>query len=195
MTDWTDPSNYDPDDPPPWERPKRTVNAKPIAGFMVLLALVFFGYVLFFANGDSESAGTSAATPRETPDRAAMGDAHDRLNAMLESGGPDTIASGDFGTVDEFYGSGIQARALLGLMEAKPDRRLYVVSFTHQGEQTIVAYLVDADELYRTHLRPGGRGTEELWRGWVVSRLRSAEQGGSLNDTPEGRVPGGFATF
>ncbi|QJT09448.1 hypothetical protein [Oceanidesulfovibrio marinus] len=96
MTDWTDPSNYDPDDLPPWERaamrraslaglitPRRIFWAVAIVGLVIYLA-ANWQYALVAAGITGDTTPDQTAT---APDQATTGAAMDRLMAIAEMDG------------------------------------------------------------------------------------------------------------
>lgn len=88
------------------------------------------------------------------------------------------------------FGSTGQAQAMLQLLNDVPGKTDYLI--TYQTAIDVVFFGVDFDKktISRMHSRPDGTGNAEQWSGYVLSRLESAAGGGSLNDTPKGKLPG-----
>lgn len=88
-----------------------------------------------------------------------------------------------------------QATALLQLMTDEPGRTHYQVIFDVPGEITVFGCDLVKDILIRVHQRPSGRGSQEIWAGYVLERLRAGATGETLNTTPVGKIFGTHETF
>jgi hypothetical protein len=99
------------------------------------------------------------------------------------------------GRQPENFGSQSQAQALLSLIEGSPGQSNYQINYTTSIDTVVFGCDLTRDALVRIHQNPNGTGTGERWQGHALYRLKSAGQGGSLNDTPSGKVPGIFQKF
>jgi hypothetical protein len=101
----------------------------------------------------------------------------------------------DLGTRD-LFGSEGQASELLALI----GRQHYVpVTYRIRYRTEVDTVRLSANlrdgVLLREHHELGGRGSREVWSGYVLERLENAARGGSLNDTPVGKSVGMFTRY
>lgn len=101
----------------------------------------------------------------------------------------------DLGKKGSAFGSTGQANALLVLIRDNPASTNVKISYTTDFDIVVMEYSKTEDSLVRIHQKNNGSGTTEVWRGDVLSRLKAAAAGGSLNDTTTGKKPGSFSTF
>ncbi|QJT09447.1 hypothetical protein E8L03_11075 [Oceanidesulfovibrio marinus] len=71
----------------------------------------------------------------------------------------------------------------------------YLLGYVCGDEFTTLGYLVKTRELVRVRINLDGHVTGELWQEHAVDRLKNAANGGSLDDTPKGKRPGGFVSL
>lgn len=95
----------------------------------------------------------------------------------------------------EFEGSTAQSTALMELIENNPQYIDYQVSKELVGETILFGCNMEKKALIRIHQRKDGTGSQEMWRDHIIYRLNSSKGGGSLNDTPQGKIPGSFQAF
>ncbi|GAB6111686.1 hypothetical protein [Desulfomicrobium salsuginis] len=88
-----------------------------------------------------------------------------------------------------------EAVALLQLMADEPGRTQYHVVFDVPGEITVFGCDLVKEVLIRVHQRPSGRGSQEVWAGYVMERLRAGATGETLNTTPLGKIFGTHESF
>lgn len=96
---------------------------------------------------------------------------------------------------DSLPSSQDQARALLAMMAEAPGHVEYRVTYQAEGEATVVGCDLQRGVLVRVHQRASGKGSQEVWSGHIVERVSAATGGGTLNDTPDGKIPGTFESF
>ncbi len=101
-----------------------------------------------------------------------------------------TLAKGLF-TTD----SPTQAALLLKLIEQYPQKSDYRITVENNGIISIFGYETSSATLKRLNQYPSGSGNVETWKYYVMDRLKNATAGGSLNDTPEGKLPGTYRNF
>ena len=88
-----------------------------------------------------------------------------------------------------------EAVALLQLMADEPGRTEYQIIFDVPGEITVFGCDLELERLVRVHQRPSGRGSQEVWTGYVMERLHAGATGDTLNTTPAGKIFGTHETF
>ena len=115
------------------------------------------------------------------------------LLASISLAGEQVTAN--LGTKDLDFGSTGQAMALQQIMQESPGSTRYQIEYTTSGDVVIFGCDLDKDVIARMHNRPDGHGTSEVWQGDVLHRIKSAAEGGSLNDTQGGKVFGTMQTF
>jgi hypothetical protein len=93
------------------------------------------------------------------------------------------------------FGSSAQSKALLSLMSDHPKETEAKITYTTDIDVVVFGFSRDNDNLIRVHQKRDGSGTTEVWSGDIVFRLNKAAEGGSLNDTSQGKKPGTFSTF
>lgn len=110
-----------------------------------------------------------------------------------------TIVSGKtnmhIGDRDRSFGSHGQANAILALMNQQPGKSAYQISYNTPVDVVVFGCDLEKEILIRVHQDSKGRGTAESWHGDIMYRLNQAANGGSLNDTKNGKNPGTFETF
>lgn len=82
------------------------------------------------------------------------------------------------------YGYERDAQELLDLIEERPGKATYIVSYTTEDVAVVFACELNEGLLVRVEKDFHGERREEEWRGYVIDRLESAAEGGSLNDSP-----------
>jgi hypothetical protein len=101
----------------------------------------------------------------------------------------------DLGSRPYGFGSSNQAQELLNLINENQSKADYQVSYNTEDETILFGCNFNKDVIIRIHQRKDGRGTQEMWKGYIVERLDNAASGGSLNDTPVGKKAGTFQSF
>ncbi|MCB2218086.1 MAG: hypothetical protein KQH59_18645 [Desulfobulbaceae bacterium] len=96
--------------------------------------------------------------------------------------------SRDLGPQITAFGSTRQAQALLQFMDEWPDRNEYLVSYNTDSDTVSFGCNFQLGTLSRRHDYPSGESTIETWNRYILERLQAAAGGGSLNDTPKGKV-------
>lgn len=86
-------------------------------------------------------------------------------------------------------GSSGQARELLKLIEEQPGKADYQIIYQTSTDTVLFACNFEKQIVFRLHQTSDNHGTQEVWEGYVLERLQAAAGGGSLNDTPEGKIP------
>jgi hypothetical protein len=90
----------------------------------------------------------------------------------------------DRGIRQSAYGSTWQAQELVAAIALNPSASRYVLTAKDtNGDSVEVTADLQAEKLTRTH----HGNSSEVWDGYVMDRLKSAAEGGSLNDTPVGK--------
>ncbi len=109
--------------------------------------------------------------------------------AVQEQASSSGDAVADLGHQDVALSTADQAKALLGLMERQPGKASYQI--IHQVGEEVVVFGLDQnkDSLSCLRQRMDGTGTKDRWEGHALQRLQSAANGGSLDDTPDGKAP------
>ena len=82
------------------------------------------------------------------------------------------------------YGYGRDAQELLQLIEEKPGKATYLVSYITEDFAVVFVCELNEGILIRVEKDFQGERREKDWRGHILDRLKSAAEGGSLNDTP-----------
>lgn len=100
------------------------------------------------------------------------------------------IAHELMGTKTSSFGSTSQAQELYNLILKNPGKEKYVVKFATKNDFITLSADFGKDIISRKRVRAGGSGTIERWDGYIVERLKAAIAGGSINDTPEGKLFG-----
>jgi len=93
------------------------------------------------------------------------------------------------------FGSSGQAAAMLQLIQSTPGQRRYDVLYTTEKDIVVLAWDLQKDILIRMHDTKDNHGSSEKWSGDILYRIKSASDGGSLNDTQQGKKPGTFEVF
>lgn len=104
-------------------------------------------------------------------------------------------ATKDLGHKSVSFGSTQQAQELLRLIEENPGKTDYQISYQTDEDVVLFGCNFDKEVIIRIHQRSDDHGTQEVWQGYIFDRLKAASDGGSLNDTPEGKNPGTFQSF
>ncbi len=99
----------------------------------------------------------------------------------------------DLGTRPFGFGSQGQARELLALIEANPGKARYTITYRTDADVVVFSADLAKGVMVRIHRYPAD-GTSETWTGYVLERLQNGARGGSLNDTPAGKLPGDYRT-
>jgi hypothetical protein len=87
-------------------------------------------------------------------------------------------------------GSTGQAAELLKLIEEQSGKINYELTYQTEIDTVLFACNFEKDVLVRIHQQPDDHGSQEVWQGYIMERLQNAAFGsGSLNDTPEGKIP------
>jgi len=87
------------------------------------------------------------------------------------------------------FGSMNQAKALLALINSDPGKAKYQIMYQTDVDTVIFGCDLNKEVLIRLHQKKNGRGTHETWKGYIMERLAAGAAGGSLNDTPMGKMP------
>lgn len=95
----------------------------------------------------------------------------------------------DLGQQSADFGSSRQAQEVLRMIQESPGQGGYQISYRTAADVVIFGCDLNRDTVVRIHQRPSGGGSGERWQGHALYRLQSAAQGGSLNDTPNGKSP------
>lgn len=93
------------------------------------------------------------------------------------------------------FGSDKQAAELLSLMDEQPGEQKYMIDFETANDAVAFGCNLTTDTMVRIHQRPDGKGSAEKWIGDTIYRLKKAANGGSLNDTSTGKIPGTMQSF
>jgi len=92
-------------------------------------------------------------------------------------------------------GSTRQAQMLLDVIGRFPDHDTYTVTYENDADTVLVGVTFLQSLLARIHQKPDAHGTEEGWLGDPLGRLRNAAEGGSLDQTSRGYMPGTYERF
>ncbi len=101
----------------------------------------------------------------------------------------------DLGQKTISFGSQHQAKELLRIIDIFKNKTEYQISYTTSDDIVIFGCDFTRNILLRTHNERDGHGKVEKWQGHILYRLKSAATGGSLNDTPDGKIFAQTATF
>ncbi len=88
------------------------------------------------------------------------------------------------------FGATSQAQELYDLILINPNKESYVIKFATKEDFITLTADFGKDILSRKRVRAGGSGTIEHWDGFLMDRIKAAISGGSLNDTPQGKLFG-----
>lgn len=101
----------------------------------------------------------------------------------------------DLGVQSFGFGSHNQAKELQALIKANPNKAEYQIFYTTDVDLVMLGCDFNKDILWRAHKKNDGSGTKEVWKGYVSARLKNGAKGGSLNDTPAGKLFGTYESF
>lgn len=87
----------------------------------------------------------------------------------------------------EFDSAG-QAAAILQLIRKKPGATRYEISYGTRDHEVVFSCDLENQRIDLTRTYPDGHGTLERWSGHSLYRLENAAGGGSLDNTPEGKL-------
>ncbi len=104
-------------------------------------------------------------------------------------------AKRNLGLLSMTIGTQKQASHLLQLIEDEQKKIDYQITYSTDTDVVVFGCNFDKNMIIKTHNQAGGHGTAETWRGHIISRLTSAYNGGSLNQTPSGTITGTFHKF
>ncbi|KAB2889570.1 MAG: hypothetical protein F9K32_12225 [Desulfobulbaceae bacterium] len=93
------------------------------------------------------------------------------------------------------FGEAQQAAALLRLIEANPGSAQYRITYYTDSDVIVFGCNLEKDILLRFHSDLAGHGTSEEWNGHILYRIKDAAAGGSLDNTPEGKLTGTVEQF
>lgn len=93
------------------------------------------------------------------------------------------------------FGSTGQAKELLAVIKKYPKKASYTITYQTDVDTVVFGCDFNKDAIVRIHQDYKGGGTGESWKGYVMDRLKNASKGGSLNDTPEGKIQGTMKGF
>lgn len=93
------------------------------------------------------------------------------------------------------FGASQQAAALLKLIEANPGSAQYRITYYTDSDVIVFGCNLEKDILLRFHSDLAGHGTSEEWHGHILYRIKDAVAGGSLDNTPEGKLIGSVERF
>lgn len=157
------------------------------AGAKIILALVVLFALIAAVEGIKHVVGVSKNVPHEKVAEQSVLPTH-HAPPLPHAG----ETAQEILAVDDAYGSEMQVRYLLALRDKRPGYGTYEITLiSRDAEKTEMIWDVRQDFLIRKH-ENNGRGTAESWTGYVEYRLQAAQTGGSLNDTPLGKIPGTF---
>ncbi|HEY3057473.1 MAG TPA: hypothetical protein VGL99_00705 [Chloroflexota bacterium] len=100
--------------------------------------------------------------------------------------------STDLGSRGIGFGSEGQAKELLAIIQQNPGKANYNISYRTDIDAVVFGADVTRQVIVRVHQEAGKGGSQETWSGYTLERLRNAAAGGSLNDTPAGKLMGTF---
>lgn len=86
------------------------------------------------------------------------------------------------------FGSTNQAAELLKLIEQQPGKDSYQITYSTDTDTVVFGCVFSKNIMVRMHTRHDQHGSVERWNGWILDRLITAVGGGSLNDTPVGKM-------
>lgn len=81
-----------------------------------------------------------------------------------------------------------QAAAILQLLRKKPGATRYEISYKTSDHEVAFSCDLEKQTIDLTRTYPDGHGTLERWSGHSLYRLENAAGGGSLDNTPEGKL-------
>jgi hypothetical protein len=96
--------------------------------------------------------------------------------------------SRDLGPQNISFGSQKQAQSLLQFIDEWPGKNEYVISYTTDADKVSLICNFQHETLVRRHDYHSGKSSLELWNRYILERLQNGAGGGSLNDTPEGKL-------
>jgi hypothetical protein len=115
---------------------------------------------------------------------------HANYDALPDTEGETTIH------LDHVPDTPEEAAAMLKFMTDHPGHRLYTLLIAAPGEGIGFSCDLKKQTLIRIHKRNSGGGSQEIWKGEVMYRLRAgADETGTLNDTPHGKDFAVMTTF
>lgn len=88
-----------------------------------------------------------------------------------------------------------QAAAILQLIREKPGANRYELYFKTSDHEVVFSCDLEEQKIDLTRTYPDGHGTLERWSGHSLYRLENAAGGGSLDNTPEGKLFRTLKTF
>ncbi len=113
------------------------------------------------------------------------------VDQHLEKG----LVQRDIGPLPSCTGAVTQAASILQLIKEQPGKTDYLITYT-TGIDTVSFHCSLTEEtIIRIHKWPDDYQKEEIWQKYVLHRLTSAANGGSLNDTPSGKIRGSSKSF
>jgi hypothetical protein len=93
------------------------------------------------------------------------------------------------------FGSSAEAAAILHLIRTHPGATRYEATYTTGNGEVLFLCDLGKEMIVRTITRRDGHGTSETWSRHALYRLERASKGGSLNDSPEGKLYGTLRSF
>jgi len=101
----------------------------------------------------------------------------------------------NLGTKPDGFGTSAQALAIIDLIIRNPGKTNYQIIYKTSADIVVFECDFNQDTITRTYKKSKGRNTVEKWTGQAIPRLKHAANGGDLNNTPEGYIPGTIRTF
>lgn len=94
------------------------------------------------------------------------------------------------------FGSAGQASELLSIIQKNPGKNFYKIIYKTEEDKVEMFCDLNRRMLVRTHTRKDGTGTQDVWTGYILDRIKICAAGaGTLNDTPVGEKLGTFTSF
>lgn len=93
------------------------------------------------------------------------------------------------------FGAAGEASAILHLLRTRPGASRYEAAYVTANGEVVVHCDFEHEVIVRTITRRDGHGVSETWSRHTLFRLQKAASGGSLNDSPEGKLYGTLSSF
>jgi len=101
----------------------------------------------------------------------------------------------DLGYQSHAFGSQRQAITLIDLIKKHPGKNDYQIFYKTDRDVVVFGCNLKKNVIIRIHQDATGHGTQEMWSGYIMDRLNNAAGGGSLNNTPTGKIMGIHQSF
>ncbi|KAB2888380.1 MAG: hypothetical protein F9K32_16735 [Desulfobulbaceae bacterium] len=105
------------------------------------------------------------------------------------------LVTANLGLKGPDFDSAWQAAAILQLIRKKPGATRYEVYYKTRDHEVVFSCDLEEQTIDLTRTYPDGHGTLERWSGHSLYRLENAAGGGSLDNTPEGKLFRTLKTF